>query len=98
MGYWGKILKRLNTCEQSTLQGSKSLYSASQGWAYFNNVYILVPSSWSPIPEAQPANEVHEDAEIRVDLTNSIYGDSPFTVQTGECGEQGEFIQVRFIV
>ena len=73
------------------------MYSASQGWAYFNNVYILVPSAWDPIPEAQPAHEVHEDAQIRVELTSSIYGDSPFTLQTGECGEQGEYIQVNVV-
>ena len=71
------------------------MFSASQGWAYFNNVYILVPASWSPIPEAQPAHEVHEDAQIRVEPFNSIYGDSPFTLQTGECGEEGEYIQVQ---
>ena len=71
------------------------MFSASQGWAYFNNVYILVPASWSPIPEAQPAHEDHEDAQIRVEPFNSIYGDSPFTLQTGECGEEGEYIQVQ---
>ena len=70
------------------------MYSASQGWAHFNNVYILVPASWSQVPDAQPAHEVHEDAQIRVEPTSSIYGDSPFTLQTGECGEEGEFIQV----
>ena len=77
------------------IKGSKSLYSASQGWAHFRNVYILVPASWSPVPGAQPAHEVHEDAQIRVEPTHTIYGDSPFTLQTGECGEEGEFIQVE---
>ena len=71
------------------------MYSASQGWAHFRNVYILVPASWSPVPGAQPAHEVHEDAQIRVEPTHTIYGDSPFTLQTGECGEEGEYIQVE---
>ena len=74
---------------------SKSLYTASHGWAHFKNVYILVPASWSPVPGATAAHQVHEDAQIRVEPTNSIYGDSPFTVQTGECGEEGEYIQVE---
>ena len=81
-----------------SMQGSRSLHSASQGWAQFHNVYILVPAagtnSWPQIPNSSPAHEVHEDAQIRVELTNTIYGDTPFTLQTGECGEEGEFIQV----
>ena len=74
------------------------MFSASQGWAQFNNVYILVPASWSQIPGAESASEVHEDAEIRVDLTHTLHGDSPFTLQTGECGEQGEYIQVGILM
>ena len=75
-------------------KGSKALYSASQGWAYFNNVYILVPASWD-IDNTVPAFDVHEDAQIRVEKTSTIYGDTPFTLLTGECGDKGEFIQVR---
>ena len=75
-------------------EGSKSLYSASQGWAHIKNVDILVPESWSHI-QANIAHQVHEDAEIRVEPTSAIYGDSPFTLQTRECGQQAEFIQVR---
>ena len=70
------------------------MYSASQGWARLNQVYILVPSFWSPIPGSLDAHNVHEDAEVRVEVTNYLYGDTPFTLQTGECGQQGEYIQV----
>ena len=58
-------------------------------------VYILVPSSWALIDSSEEAHQVHEDAEIRVELTNNLYGDTPFTLQTGECGKQGEYIQVH---
>ena len=37
---------------------------------------------------------VLQDAEIRVDLPNPVYGDSPYTSQPGGCGEQGEYTQV----
>ena len=75
-------------------EGSQSLYSASQGWAHIHHVYILVPASWAPLNNSEEAHEGHEDAQIRVELSSSIYGDTPFTLQTGECGEEGEFIQV----
>ena len=76
-------------------QGSKNLFSASQGWAYFNNVYILLPTSWKAHPNATAATDVHEDSQIRVELTHAVYGDSPFTLQNGECRDQGDYIQVR---
>ena len=37
---------------------------------------------------------VLQDAEIRVDLPNPVYGDSPYTSKPGGCGEQGEYTQV----
>ena len=46
------------------------------------------------MPEAVDANNVHEDAEIRVEPPTVMFGDSPYTLQTGECGEEGEYIQV----
>ena len=70
------------------------LPSTSEGWAYIKNVNILLPSSWSGVADTQPGQNVHEDAEIRVEPSSPLYGDSPFTVQTGDCGDQGEFIQV----
>ena len=71
------------------------MFNASYGWAYFKNVYILLPNSWAPYSGATPATDIHEDAQIRVELTHAVYGDSPFTLQTGECGDQGEYIQVK---
>ena len=70
------------------------LHSTSRGWAHLATVTILVPSSWSSVPDTQPGQSVHEDAEVRVERSSPVYGDSPFTLQTGDCGDQGEFIQV----
>ena len=74
-------------------KGSKVLHSTSRGWAHINNVNILIPSTWTNV-SAQPTQSVHEDAQIRVESSSPVYGDSPFTVQTGDCGDQGEYIQV----
>ena len=70
------------------------LHSTSRGWAHIKNVDILIPSTWTNV-SAHPAQSVHEDAQIRVENSSPVYGDSPFTVQTGDCGDQGEYIQVR---
>ena len=70
------------------------LYSTSQGWAHLHTVFILLPTSWTSVPDTRPAQSVHSEAEVRVEPASPLYGDTPFTLQTGECGEQGEFIQV----
>ena len=78
-------------------EGSRVLFSTSEGWAHINNVNILIPSSWPSVEHLQPRMGhvyIHEDAEIRVEATSPVYGDFPTTVQTGDCGEQGDFIQV----
>ena len=73
------------------------LYSTSEGWARINNVNILIPSSWPGVEHLQPRMGhvyIHEDAEIRVEATSPLFGDFPTTVQNGDCGDQGDFIQV----
>ena len=70
------------------------LFSTSRGWAHLNTVFILLPSSWSSVPDTRPAQSVHSEAEVRVEPSSPLYGDTPFTLQTGACGEQGAFIQV----
>ena len=83
--------------KQWITKGSATLHSASQGWAQFNKVSILIPSTWGPVPDAEDANNVHEDAEIRVEPPSIMFGDSPYTLQTGECGEEGDYIQVNIM-
>ena len=79
-------------------EGSNQLYSTSQGWAQFGNVNILIPASWTSVNHTKSGQNVHEDAEIRVESRSPLYGDTPTTVQNGECGEQGDFIQVSSVI
>ena len=37
---------------------------------------------------------VFEDGNVRIDQRSGVYGNSPFTVHTGGCGEPGEYMQV----
>ena len=56
---------------------------------------ILLPTSWTNIEDTIEVDGiVFEDGNIRVGTTSGVYGDSPFTIQTGGCGDPGEYIQV----
>lgn len=74
--------------------GSDTLYKATRGWASIKNVSILLPSSWTDITDITADGMVFEDGNIRVDKTSGVYGDSPFTLQTGGCGDPGQYMQV----
>ena len=56
----------------------------------------VTPSPWD-LPKFwfQPAWPWSiQDGSIRVDLPNPLYGDTPYTVQPGGCGEPGEYTHV----
>ena len=76
--------------------GSRDLYKATKGWAFIQTVKILVPAEWEDVTGdvSTAFHETHEDAEIRVEYDHSVYKNSPFTLQTGGCGEPGEYTQV----
>ena len=56
---------------------------------------MLLPASWSKLPDAQPAvSDVYTNAEVWAEGWSSLHGSTPFAVQPGECEEQGLYIQV----
>ena len=40
-------------------------------------------------------SELIDSRKVRVWKTDSLHGDSPFTEQPGQCGEEGDYIQVE---
>ena len=58
------------------------------------NINILLPKSWTGIPAETATSQSFNDAEFRVDAANPAYGDNPYTVQEGECGQEGQFVHI----
>ena len=55
---------------------------------------ILIPSSWTSINATIVESVVFQDGDVQVNTKSGVYGNSPFTLQTGGCGEEGEYIQI----
>ena len=71
------------------------IFQATRQHAFFQSINILIPKSWSSIPDAEPATgQLFEDAEFRVDVENPAYRDNPYTKQNGECGKEGHFVHI----
>merc|ERR1712172_122250 len=72
-------------------KASAELYGATRQRAFFKEVTILVPQTWS-LDEAEAAvDETFEDTEFRGGPSNPAYGHNPYTIQNRECGEPGDF-------
>ncbi|XP_022080622.1 calcium-activated chloride channel regulator family member 3-like [Acanthaster planci] len=77
-------------------EGSKYLYEATRKRAYFKEVTILVPKSWTPKPEYQlPGNVTFDYADVIVAPPNPRWAPLQYTKQYQGCGEQG--IHIHFL-
>ncbi|XP_013401095.2 calcium-activated chloride channel regulator 1-like, partial [Lingula anatina] len=76
-------------------EASRALYLATQKRAYFRNITILVPSTWSAAGEFREATtQVLDKAHVIVDKPNSLYGDTPYVKQPRGCGQRGEYMHL----
>ncbi|KAJ6651731.1 hypothetical protein lerEdw1_020671 [Lerista edwardsae] len=74
-------------------EASTYLFSATQNRFYFKTVKIVIPLSWKPKPEyKRVVTESYEEADVIVADPYLKYGDQPYTLQYGGCGEKGRYI------
>ncbi|XP_051021569.1 calcium-activated chloride channel regulator 3A-1-like [Acomys russatus] len=74
-------------------QASTYLFRASKGRFYFRNVSILVPMAWKSKSEyLTPKRESYDQADVIVADPYLKYGDDPYTLQYGQCGDPGQYI------
>ncbi|XP_067930964.1 calcium-activated chloride channel regulator 1-like [Watersipora subatra] len=75
-------------------EASKILFAATNNRLYFENFTILVPENWTHQSSwLKPSkNETIKRARIVVAEANPAYGDEPYTLQPGGCGQEGDFI------
>lgn len=80
-----------------TMITDASLYlqRATKNKVYFSDVKILLPSSWPGNGSIQrPTTESYEKASVIIAEENPKYGDTPYTLQYGGCGEKGRYIHL----
>lgn len=76
-------------------EASQLMFSATGNKAFFRDVAIVVPESWS-CPENNPAETQlvysWDSSHLRVGPSHYLFGDNPWTQQLGGCGEPGDWI------
>ncbi|XP_067220894.1 calcium-activated chloride channel regulator 1-like isoform X1 [Chanodichthys erythropterus] len=73
-------------------KGSIHLHQALDKKVYFKEATILVPPHWNSKDFTKARTESYEKANVRIDNANPAYGDEPYTLQYGECGDEAQFI------
>ncbi|XP_074077861.1 calcium-activated chloride channel regulator 1-like [Macrotis lagotis] len=74
---------------------STFLFHATSKRTYFRNVSILLPMTWTSKSEyLTPRLESYEQADVIVADPYVKYGNDPYTLQYGQCGEKGRYIHL----
>nr|XP_034979594.1 calcium-activated chloride channel regulator 1-like isoform X2 [Zootoca vivipara] len=86
----GNIVDRI---KDMVKEASTYLFSATQQRFYFKTVKIVIPSTWKEKAEYQRVTtETYDKADVIVADSFPKYGDDPYTLQYGGCGEPGRYI------
>jgi len=76
-------------------EASRELFIATRNRAYYKQVKILLPQTWTNTDFDQPlSGEFYEAAEVRIDRPNPVYGDAPYTVRGAGCGVPGSYMHI----
>ncbi|XP_034356317.1 calcium-activated chloride channel regulator 3A-1-like [Arvicanthis niloticus] len=79
--------------KEMVTQASTYLFEASRGRVYFRNISILVPMTWKSKSEyLVPRRESYHKADVIIAKPHLKYGDDPYTLQYGQCGDRGQYI------
>ncbi|XP_060629860.2 calcium-activated chloride channel regulator 1-like [Anolis sagrei] len=85
--------KIINSIKDMVKQASSYLFSATKQRFYFKSVKILIPLNWIHKSEyKRVTRESYNNADVIVADPFLKYGDEPYTLQYGGCGEPGRYI------
>ncbi|XP_059839805.1 calcium-activated chloride channel regulator 1-like isoform X1 [Hypanus sabinus] len=86
--------KLIENIQEMMTEASSYLYKATKHQLYFSDVKILLPAVW-PLNSSllqKPTTQSYEKANVIIAEPYLKYGDAPYTLQYGGCGEKGRYI------
>ncbi|XP_057570051.1 calcium-activated chloride channel regulator 1 isoform X2 [Hippopotamus amphibius kiboko] len=85
--------KLIQIIKEMVTEASTYLFHATKRRVYFRNVSILIPMTWKSKSEyLMPKQESYDQADVIVANPYLKYGNDPYTLQYGKCGEKGQYI------
>ncbi|XP_018411397.1 PREDICTED: epithelial chloride channel protein-like, partial [Nanorana parkeri] len=85
----------LDNIKNMLKEATNYLFQATEKRLFIKNVKVLIPSTWS-LGSNYPTSttETYNEADIIVASPHLKYGDDPYTLQYGLCGEPGKYIHL----
>ncbi|XP_042884903.1 calcium-activated chloride channel regulator 1-like [Penaeus japonicus] len=85
----------IDSIKKTIGEASEVLFKATRQRAFFRDVKILLPKTWTKTSYDHAAiTENFQDSDIRIDKSNAVYGNQPYTDQPGGCGDPGRYIHL----
>ncbi|XP_067673202.1 calcium-activated chloride channel regulator 1-like [Haliotis asinina] len=78
----------LDAIKDMITKSSAFMYTATRKRAYFKEVTILVPSTWTGT-YSDATSEVYTNADVVIEKANSRYGSDPYSRTYSGCGKSG---------
>ncbi|KAE8610706.1 hypothetical protein XENTR_v10012212 [Xenopus tropicalis] len=80
---------------QNMINGaSHYLFNATRNRVYIKSVKILIPMTWSNKSYTKARTETYNKADVIIATPHLKFGDDPYTLQYGGCGEAGKYIHM----
>ncbi|NP_001267590.1 chloride channel accessory 1 gene 2 L homeolog precursor [Xenopus laevis] len=70
------------------------LFSATRNRVYIRSVKILIPITWPNKNYTKARTETYDKADVIIASPHVKFGDDPYTLQYGGCGEPGKYIHM----
>ncbi|CAH2311857.1 epithelial chloride channel -like [Pelobates cultripes] len=84
----------IDSIQNMVKEATQYLFQATKKRLFIRNVKILIPSTWSSNNYTKPTTETYDKADVIVADPYLKYGNDPYTLQYGLCGEQGRYIHL----
>ncbi|XP_063282257.1 calcium-activated chloride channel regulator 1-like [Pelobates fuscus] len=85
--------KIIENIQNMLKEATTYLFQATKKRLFIRNVKILIPLTWSSDPNyIKPKTETYDKADAIITIPHLKYGDDPYTLQYGGCGEAGKYI------
>ncbi|XP_075688591.1 calcium-activated chloride channel regulator 1-like [Rhinoderma darwinii] len=88
-------IRIIENIQEMVKEATSYLFQATKKRLFIKNIKILIPSTWTPRNDyTKPATETYSTADIIITNPYLKYGDDPYTLQYGQCGEPGRYIHL----
>ncbi|XP_063797572.1 calcium-activated chloride channel regulator 1-like [Pseudophryne corroboree] len=88
-------IRIIENIQNMVKEATNYLFLATRKRLFIKSVKILLPSTWTQVNNyTKPTTETYGTADIIIANPYLQYGDDPYTLQYGLCGEPGRYIHL----